>query len=291
MNKIIITGVTGFLGSNIAKYLLNKGEYILGISRSKAEIVHENYCHEKWDLEYTPLSTLECKFRIFKPNYIYHYAADPIVKHYNNKLSQTNIIPTHRLLDACPKDCKFIFASSATVYGPHSTFKGTRDSVYPNDTVYALSKRYCEQLIEYYSANYLIKDYLILRYVAHAGGSHGLVYDIVQKLKSENPILELIGDDPGSEKPILHIDDSVKETIFRAETSNGIYNIAPDKECITVREVANTIMHELNIQKPIKWLGKEVNWPGDQEFVCLESFCQNIRESKQVIKDYVQSIK
>lgn len=293
MTKVLVTGDTGFIGSSLVKELCNKGYYVLGISRSEAKFQHYNYKHYKHILNLD--GGIACFFENHNFDYVYHFAANPIVKNYKMTVTCNNVTTTHRILDDLEKvkfQGKLVFASSATVYGPHSTARSVRGNTYPNDSVYALSKKMSEDLILWYSNNYKIGKILICRYCAHVGpgSTHGLVHDIVNKLKSDTLDLELFGNEPGSIKPFLHIEDSIRETIRLAETTEGICNISPNDN-ISVKEVAETIMEELSIKKPIKWLGEETTWPGDQKFVFLESLCKNIRPSKQAIKNYVSTLK
>lgn len=60
MNTWIITGSSKGIGKAIAQKLLNQGDKVIGISRTKGEIEHENFTHISFDMkEIHKLSCLE----------------------------------------------------------------------------------------------------------------------------------------------------------------------------------------------------------------------------------------
>lgn len=279
--KCIVTGDTGFIGGALYHELINRGDTVLGISRSSRG---DNLPHEILNLASDPIDKIRSIVHGFKPDIIFHFAADPLVKNYTFEISQTNILSTHKLLDCCPDTCMFALASSATVYGRHSTARPVWKEARPI-SVYGMTKLYCENIVRAYSVTYgKVPDYRIFRFCAHVGkgNTHGLAKDIVRKLRSDNPNLELFGKSPGPRKPYIHIDKSIEAilgavaqipSIYTSYTSwsyQNKYNISPNDN-MSVLEVANVIMNTLNIYKPIKWLGKQASWPGDDNFVRLQS--------------------
>lgn len=48
--KILVTGASRGLGLNIAEYLLNKGDLVIGCARSKSPLEHPNYKHYHLDV-------------------------------------------------------------------------------------------------------------------------------------------------------------------------------------------------------------------------------------------------
>ena len=284
-NRAIIFGDSGFIGRPLIEKLKEDHE-VIGISRHSLKNSHN---HINLDL-----SNIECKSYLkklitdFNPNFIFHYAANPLVKDYTVEVSQNNIISTHILLDSLTPECRLVFASSATVYGDHSIVRTVLDKTNPS-SVYGMAKVYCEDLIKYYFSIKKLRSYCIIRYTAHLGksASHGLIFDILNKLKSGSEYLELFGNSPGAIKPYLHIEDSIKATIYHAYNRYGIHNIGP-RDNISVLEVAQTIMNELDIHKEIKWTGQ--SWPGDNQYVEVFSDYP-VRSSKQAIIDYARTLK
>lgn len=284
--KSIVLGDTGFLGRPLVDKLLSMEHDVLGISSSP----NDNYRHISLDLNEVAQSELENIITSFNPNFIFHYAANPLTSESSYKISE-NVISTHKILDSIKNNARLVFASSSTVYGDHSIIRTIMDKTNPT-SVYAMGKVYCEDLIKYYYAVGKLKSYLILRYVAHVGktATHGLCRDIVNKLKSDNDCLELLGDSPGSIKPICYIDDSIEATIYHAYNRFGIHNISPPDN-MSVLDIACLIMDKLGIKKPIVWLGQDKNWVGDNKFVSIYSDYPKIRTSLSAIISYIKDLK
>jgi nucleoside-diphosphate-sugar epimerase len=92
--------------------------------------------------------------------------------------------------------------------------------------------------------------------------THGMVKDIISKIKKPNNELNLIGKAPGAKKPFLHISDACNTILFAIKNQlSGAYNVAPNDN-IFVEDVANLIMAKLGIFKKIVWDGSKV-WTGD----------------------------
>lgn len=261
--RTIVFGSTGFIGKPLYEELKKQGHDVLGISRNGQD--------EQIDLVNDDINKILSVVQNFNPEIIFHYAADPLVKNYTHESSLSNIVGTHKLLDATPKNCTFVFASSMTVYGANR-YITSRSKPKPK-SVYALSKLFCEQLIEKYKKPYdRVDSHRIIRYCAHVGptSTHGLLHDIVEKLRGPNPVLELLGKKPGSKKPFIHIEDSIDKTFEHVFKNNhsGVYRVCSDTS-INVQEVAELVMQELGIFKPIKFLGQKSNWVGDDSVIAL----------------------
>jgi UDP-glucose 4-epimerase len=286
--KIIVTGDTGLIGSHLTKSLYRIGHEVHGISRGSASAP---YFTHAIDLEKEDIKGL---FNTINPDIVIHLAAIPTVKNFDNKITEANCLMTHRILDACPYNCKFLFASSVTVYGSHSSPRSTYDTPNPS-SVYALTKLYCENLIRLYANTYRkIASYSILRYVAHVGGNsrHGVVHDILRKLKQNSTKIELIGNkSPGSIKPYIHIRDSIKATTLCFGKEKGIYNVSPNDN-ISVLDIVKIVLKKINLKNnlDIHW-SDSGDWPGDDKYVSIESDFGFIRDSQQAISDYIDEIK
>jgi len=124
--KSLITGCGGFAGSHLADYLLGKSEEVaalLGINEGRANIQHiekhlQIACADLRDFDRV-LALLQSS----KPQRIYHLAAfsSPAESFEDPELTyQVNFMGTLNLLAAWLRvgmDCRFLFVSSADVYG------------------------------------------------------------------------------------------------------------------------------------------------------------------------------
>ena len=83
----------------------------------------------------------------------------------------------------------------------------------------------------------------------------------------------------------------------KKELESRVFNVVPD-DSISVEEVAEAAMSALEIEKPIKWLGDDANWKGDNRIIktnnsLLKKTGWNLKfaKSKDVIFDIVSRSK
>lgn len=209
-----------------------------------------------------------------EPDTVFHLGANPMVNGAPRNLVDVNIVGTHNILENCPERCRFVFASSATVYGNGNAFHSKEtDRLKPN-SVYGATKVACESLVSAYGRLGRIRP-VSLRLVANvgAGATHGIVLDFIRKLQSDSKCLEVLGDHPGSTKPFCHVSDTVEAMILAAQDPRwmGEINVGLSNE-INVEEIAQAVMEVVGIRKPIKWLGEGANWKGDNRVVRIDNW-------------------
>lgn len=133
MNKILITGAAGFIGSHLTESLLDSGHTVIGydnfdpyyprilkeanLSRS---LKSQNFRFVEGDIRDREL--LERTFAESKPDAIVHLAARAGVRpslEQPELYAQVNVDATVQLLELCRKQhvTKVVFASSSSVYG------------------------------------------------------------------------------------------------------------------------------------------------------------------------------
>ena len=159
--KILITGVAGFIGSNLAKCLLDRDHIVIGIDNLsfgflrniEAFIKNKNFQFIMGDIA-NPLILKDVKADV-----VVHLASQKIPR-YSNALRtlEENYLMLRNVVHKCIMDkSKIVFASTSDVYGKNKNipFSEESDLVMGPTTVkrwaYALSKMYGEQ---YIIANY-----------------------------------------------------------------------------------------------------------------------------------------
>ena len=165
-NKILITGGAGFIGSNLAKFLLKKN--------FKINVI-DNLSNGK-------ISNLPKKIKFFKGDVrnkmhinkiakgcssIIHLAAISSLQRTINKPEEcmsNNVLGTANIIDFCIQNkVKLIFASTCAVY-PLKLKHNAKEKEHGNyQTPYAISKITCENLINFYLKENKIKS-VILRF-------------------------------------------------------------------------------------------------------------------------------
>lgn len=104
--KALITGITGFVGSHLAEFLLKEGLEVHGILRWRSKMENIQYFKNKLQLHEADLldaHSLYSKVAEIKPDYIFHLAAQSFVKSSWASPANTieiNIVGTVNLFEA-----------------------------------------------------------------------------------------------------------------------------------------------------------------------------------------------
>ena len=277
--KILVTGVTGFIGRHLIRSLAELGNNeLITVSRTVPNNLTESHHHITCDMGDTNCDTFEKTCEHYKPEVIFHLASNAVPNLENKNpysMIQDNIISTHKVVESAPKGCRVVLISSVTVYGDwlFNNYKTRglkcKESYFTKPTsVYGMTKRASESLIEIYTAMGKING-CCLRLCATIGGglTHGIIKDFIAKLQSPSPSLEALGKCPGSTKPFCHVDDAVSAMILMMNNdTNSRFNVCPDDE-LSVSEIAGIVMRACGIIKTVKWLGDKANWKGDNKII------------------------
>lgn len=185
MPKVLITGITGMVGSHMADYLLDKAE-VIGLKRWRSSM--ENIKHligiiRFYDGDLKDPSSMITLIQTEKPDIIYHFAAQsyvPVSFTMPADTIQNNILGTLNLLEAIrltEVDPIIVIASSSEVYG-----QVTKEDVPIKETCpfrpvspYAVSKVGEDMLGFQYWRSYGMKI-IRTRLFTHTGARRGEVF-------------------------------------------------------------------------------------------------------------------
>lgn len=255
---ILVTGHSGFIGSHV--YFKLKRYFntpVTGVSR-------KNLLEDDIEIDLTDNKSVKSLLSFLEPKVIVHFAANPNTKLNQedpSKIIDDNIKSTMNLLSNCRNNTKFIFASSVTVYGDQQGC----DENFPTDpkSIYATTKLACENLINYFTSNEGVLGYnLRLCATIGTGSTHGMLHDFKKKVLSDSDIFTVFGDDPGSIKPFIHVNDVCRSVIHFIENNvdSGTYNVCPDDN-LSAKTIAEMFIEKYGVNKSIRWTGS--TWAGD----------------------------
>lgn len=242
-STFLVTGGAGFIGSNLCEAILAMGYNVRCLDNlSSGKLQYTQM------FSYSPHYTFingdvkdfnVCKKACENVDYVLHQAASSSVPQSIEKpllFCEDNIIGTVNMLEAARQNQikKFVYASSASVYGDEpSNFKveGREGAVL---SPYAVTKRSCEEWAKQYATHYGMDTYG-LRYFNVYGrrqdpnGAYAAVIPkfIKQLLRMKQP---LIFGDGGQSRDFVYIDDVVEANLRAClashEIAGEVFNIA-----------------------------------------------------------------
>ena len=277
-NSALITGGAGFIGSYIAEELIDSGikvKVLDNLVTGKKENLEHCWNKKNFEFFQQDLGNLKNNDFLDGVDVVFHMAADPEVRTGYDKPENSfneNIVNTFNLLQKIKRSKvkKFMFASSSSVYG-NAKVLPTSENYSPLLPIshYGASKLACEALISSFCHNYDI-DGVIIRpaNVIGARGRHGLIWDLIHKLKNDQTKLEILGN--GKQvKSFIHISDAIDGIFHIINNTKGkieIFNIGSE-DSIEIMNVAKIVCKNMNLENiMIHTKEKEENgigWKGD----------------------------
>jgi UDP-glucose 4-epimerase len=261
--KILITGVAGFIGSNLAKKIIERGDTLIGIDnlsygsmRNLEPIINNpDFTFIQGDLA-NPLLLNQTHSDI-----VVHLASQKIPR-YTSALRtlEENYLMLRNVIHKCLQDkSKIIFSSTSDVYGknPEVPFNEESNLVLGPTSVkrwaYASSKLIGEQLIIANHDEFDMK-YTLMRFFGSYGPNQNTTWwggpqaVFIQNIL-EGKSLEIHGDGLQT-RTFTYVDDTVQgimKCIFEEASDNNIFNIAsePDEE-VSIKDLAYKIWYLMN---------------------------------------------
>lgn len=166
--RALVTGVAGFVGSNLARQLLREGHEVVGIDvltdyyevsikrGNLASIPEAGFTFHEADLNTADLATL-----LADVDWVFHEAGQPGVRMSWGKdfavYVRQNIEATQRLLEAAkdaPNLERLVYASSSSVYGNAERYPTSEEDRPQPVSPYGVTKLAAEHLCSLYASNF-----------------------------------------------------------------------------------------------------------------------------------------
>lgn len=254
--KILVTGGSGFIGSNLIKKLLKNNYKVNSIDLSHDKTVKDkNFKFFKGDVFNENILSKSLK----NCEIIIHLAASLGVQNTDNDIIQcldNNINGTKKVLQAAKKAKikHFISISSSEIYGDQKKFPLEENFNPQFKSIYGLSKIAGEQYVKGFYQKYNL-NYNIIRFfnVYGSGQKNNFVISKFLKNAMEGRPLEVYGN--GEQiRSFCHIEDATDGviSILNKGKKNETYNIGNDKEPISILKLALIIKKILKKKVHIK---------------------------------------
>jgi len=286
--KILVTGASGFIGSNLTERLLKKGHELIGIDKDfekryllnkvipkeiKMEKKSLNKITDNFSMIWDDINNISSYYYVLdNVDEVYHLAASADIKisFKNPKIDfKNNVLGTNEILEMMRKKeiKKLVFSSSSAIYGECGVYPTpeTVTNVRPI-SLYGSSKLASEVFMHVYSDLYNIKTW-IFRF-ANVVGRHehrGVIPDFYRKLKQNPKELEILGDG-NQQKSYFDVSDCVNGLIeipkMDGNKGSEVYNLGYETT-IKVKDLADVVSDELSLSPEYKFTGGDRGWKGD----------------------------
>lgn len=291
MQKLLVTGATGFVGSHLIKKLIALGFETHIIARKNSNL-DECKALEKNVHIHIYDQSIDSMIRILKdasPDIVVHLASLFLAEHYENdvdELIKSNILFGTHLLEGVRKaEIKYLINTG-------TNWQNYCSNEYVPVNLYAATKEAFECIAKYYTQVTSLRMITLKLYDTYGPkDKRQKVMSLFGRIAKTGEILDM---SPGNQLlGLVHIDDVVDAYLeainlikSKAEHDQETYYVSPN-EFYSLKEVANTYETEAKVQLNINW-GKrqyrtrEVMKPFD-EGERLPGWCPRINLKEGII--------
>jgi ADP-L-glycero-D-manno-heptose 6-epimerase len=222
--KVLVTGATGFIGSNLTRELVSQGYEVIAVGRDHEQSLADVRCQfinrPFYDINFSSFGRIDALF---------HQAAivDTTEKNESNMFFVNSTAPKRMFKEAIRNGCrKIVYASSTAVYGnsPPPYKEGIGENPL---NVYGESKLFLDRRAMELAQ--LAEDVSIigLRYCNvygpgenHKGRMANMVYQLAQQMKSGNPRIFKFGE---QKRDQIYVKDVVKANLCALNANKSCF--------------------------------------------------------------------
>ena len=246
MQKIIVTGGLGFIGSNLIELLLKKNFYVINIDKvtyssnfynTKDFDKNKNYKFIQCDISSKKIKNIFLKF---KPSCVFNLAAETHVDRsidspgdfiQSNIIGVYNILESFRSYSKINKNSKLVHISTDEVYGDVLRGRSNEDYPYKPSSPYAASKASSDHLVYSY-----VRTYNLPAIVTNCSNNYGpkqhpekLIPKLIYNILNNKP-LPIYGSGKNSREWIYVTDhcEALLE-VYKKGKIGEFYNIGSNK--------------------------------------------------------------
>jgi nucleoside-diphosphate-sugar epimerase len=244
--KYVVTGAAGFIGSQLAEKLVDRGHEVVAIDcftdYYDPALKEENSA----GLDVVRLDLAEEDLDLGGVDGVFHLAGQPGVRSFGDVFEEyvrRNLLASRRVFEAAASaDVRVVFASSSSIYGDAERYPTPEETEPRPISPYGITKLGCEQLAHAYAQGFGL-DAVVLRYFTFYGPRQRpdmALARIVDAL-ARGSSFELYGDGLQS-RSFTYVADGVEATMAAMERApaGSVYNVGGGEEA-TMREAIATL--------------------------------------------------
>ena len=256
--KILVSGITGFIGRQLGHSLLDQGHRVVGVSRQESPDI--GLCgRNRFDIVSLDLQSKNLLGKL--PNdveCIFNYAALLTENHGFSDLVLNNVLTTYNLFEYAKKiSATFIQASTGSVYSwddlSHTIDENVRPSPY---TKYGLSKYLADNIIKTQCEHANNKAYILRFPIIFDSQGKGNIVSELYGYASNGENIRLTANAADRKINIIHVRDVVNANISLMLKSNQIESgevfLVGSNKSIKVSRLAEKIIEDLESQSDVE---------------------------------------
>ncbi len=280
MERALITGGAGCIGSDLAEALVARGDSVVvldNLSSGKRE--HLATLAGRPGFEFIEGDLLDPETvvaAVRRVDIVYHLAANPDVRFSEtgptDRDLRQNVVATYNVLEAMRREGprQLVFTSTSAVYGLPERLPISEDGQAPRPiSLYGATKLSAEALISAFSHLFGIRAWIfrLANIVGPKSRRYGatVLGDFIARLRRDPSRLEILGDGRQA-KSYLSAAECIEAMLFAVERSGealNVFNIGCE-DWITVRRIAEMVVEEMGLGAVEFEFGQgEGGWPGD----------------------------
>ena len=280
--KIVVTGGAGFIGSHVVDRLIEEKHEIVvldNLSSGNEKFIaphlgKDNFRFHKVDILHDDIADL-----FDDVDEVWHLAANPEVRlgAENTRIHlEQNVIATYNVLEAMRLNevRRILFTSTSTVYGEAEQLPTPEEYPTVPISLYGASKLACEAFIASYCHTFDMHAWLYrFANVIGTRSSHGVIYDFINKIRSNPAELEILGD--GSQtKSYIYVSDCIEAMLAGLKAIDKsrvhIFNIGTT-DMTSVTRIAELVCDAMHVSPAFTFTGGKRGWIGDVPIMLLDA--------------------
>lgn len=255
MNKVLITGISGFIGTYLSKEFKRNNWFVIGVDVILNDFVEcdqffqINILSDELDQVFTKHKNINCCIHTAGRASVPQSMTDPLGDFNANTTSTYRLLEVIRLHNP---STRFLLLSSAAVYGNPDKLPVTEKAEIAPLSPYGYNKYLAEEVCQMYYNLYKVNIDILRIFSAYGEGlQRQVIWDICWKARYE-PEIKLMG--TGNEsRDFIHASDIANACVYICtNTAPGIniYNLAFGEEII-ISDLAKLIVQNISPQKRI----------------------------------------